>query len=92
MADAPRQGTAHTFVYDASGIKRVNLVVRTANGETALAMQDHGPYPCETGAELTARYYTVDLPVGVGDVRYYVEAEDHAGNVVRGTLERIALL
>ncbi|BBA35775.1 glycosyl hydrolase family 57 [Methylocaldum marinum] len=92
LADAPRQGTAHTFVYDASGIKRVNLVVRTANGETALAMQDHGPYPCETGAELTARYYTVDLPVGVGDVRYYVEAEDHAGNVVRGTLERIALL
>lgn len=92
LADAPRQGTVHTFVYDASGVKRVNLVLRTANGEITLSMQDHGPYPCETGADLTARYYTVDLPVGAGDVRYYVEAEDRAGNVARGTLERIALL
>ncbi|HYE37916.1 glycosyl hydrolase family 57 [Methylocaldum sp.] len=91
LVDAPRQGTAHTFVFDVSGIKRVDLVLRAANGETTLPMRDHGPYPCETGAAVTAGYYTADLPVGAGDVRYYIEAEDCAGNIAQGTLERVGL-
>ena len=54
-------------------------------------MHNHGPYPSETGARVTADYLTVELPVGVGDVRYYIEAEDRRGNVSRGALERVYL-
>ncbi|MGX2038706.1 glycosyl hydrolase family 57 [Methylocaldum sp. MU1018] len=91
LIDAPRQGIAHTFVFDVSGVKRVDLILRTANGETVLPMRDHGPYPCETGAAVTAGYYTAGLPIGAGDIRYYIEAEDRAGNVARSSLERIYL-
>ncbi len=31
------------------------------------------------------------LPVGAGDVRYFIEAEDTRGNVAQGTLERVFL-
>jgi hypothetical protein len=54
-------------------------------------MHDNGPYPCRTGARVTANYYTADLPAGLGDIRYFVEAEDRRGNVTRGALERIFL-
>ena len=91
LLDAPRQGVAHTFVADISGLKRVDLVLRTAAGEQRLTMHNHGPYPCETGATVTADYLTADLPIGAGDVRYYIEAEDGRGNVSRGALERIWL-
>ena len=91
LLDAPREGTLHTFIYDASGLKRVSLILRTAQGETVLSMKDRGPYPTETGAQLTAHYYTADLPVGAGDVRYFIEAEDNAGNVARSGLERVYL-
>jgi hypothetical protein len=40
---------------------------------------------------LTADYLTAELPIGAGDLRYYIEAEDERGNVSRGTLERIFL-
>jgi hypothetical protein len=36
-------------------------------------------------------YCTAELPVGAGDVRYYIEAEDGRGNIARGALERIFL-
>lgn len=91
LLDAPAQGTVHTFVYDISGLKRVDLVLRAGGSETTLAMNDRGPYRCETGATVTATYFTCDLPVGAGDVRYYIEAEDSAGNVSRSALERVFL-
>ena len=92
LLDAPRQGVAHTFVADCSGLRRVELVLRTADGrEERLPMRNHGPYPSQAGARLTADYLTAELPVGAGDLRYYVEAEDRRGNVSRGALERIFL-
>ncbi len=91
LEDAPREGAVHTFVHDISGLKRVSLVLRTAKGEATLKMNDHGPYPTQTGATITANYCTAQLPVGAGDVRYYVEAEDKKGNVARSALERVHL-
>ncbi|WP_295412829.1 glycosyl hydrolase family 57 [uncultured Thiodictyon sp.] len=91
LRDAPRQGVAHAFVADVCGLSRVELVLRTATGEQRLTMHNHGPYPCETGAAVTADYFTADLPIGAGDVRYFIEAQDRRGNVSRGALERIFL-
>ncbi len=91
LLDAPREGTVHSFVYDLTGLKRVSLVLRTAQGETRQAMQDRGPYPSQTGAAVTANYFTAALPVGAGDIRYFIEAEDQAGNVARSALERVFL-
>ncbi|MDD5035997.1 MAG: glycosyl hydrolase family 57 [Methylococcaceae bacterium] len=91
LVDAPREGVAHTLVYDVFGLKRVDLVLRSATGESVQPMRNHGPYPSRTKAALTAEYYTADLPIGAGDVRYYVEAEDRCGNVSRSALERIYL-
>jgi hypothetical protein len=54
-------------------------------------MEDHGPYPSQTGATVVAHYFTARLPVGAGDVRYFVEAEDNRGNVSRSALERVYL-
>jgi hypothetical protein len=91
LLDAPREAVAHTFIADCSGLARAELVVRGDAGEQRLAMRNHGPYPSQTGARLSADYLTVDLPVGAGDIRYYIEAEDRAGNVTRGSLERVFL-
>jgi hypothetical protein len=89
LLDAPSQGTVHAFVADCSGVRRVELVLRSGSGEQRLPMHNHGPYPSQTGARLTADYVTAELPVGAGDLRYYLEAEDKRGNVTRGALERI---
>ncbi|TVR59978.1 MAG: glycosyl hydrolase family 57 [Candidatus Competibacteraceae bacterium] len=91
LLDAPREGTVHTFVHDISGLKRVTLVLRAATGESRIPMTDNGPYPSQTGAAITAQYFTAKLPVGAGDVRYYLEAEDGKGNIARGALERVYL-
>ncbi len=91
LVDAPREGTVHTFVFDVSGLKRVDLVLRTDRGESRLGMRNRGTYPSETGAAVTSEYFTAELPVGAGDVRYYIEAEDNRGNVARSALERIYL-
>jgi hypothetical protein len=91
LLDAPRQGVVHAFIADISGLKRAVLVLRTEQGETRLNMRRHGPYPTRTGASVSAEYCTAELPVGAGDARYYIEAEDGAGNVSRGALERIFL-
>jgi hypothetical protein len=91
LLDAPREGTIHTFVSDVSGLKRVEIVIRGGAGESRLPMVDRGDYPTRTGAVRTARYLTAALPAGAGDVRYFIEAEDSAGNVSRGTLERVYL-
>jgi len=91
LEDAPREGVVHSFVFDISGLKRVDLVLRTAAGEQRQAMRDHGPYPSQTGAAIVGNYVTAELPVGAGDVRYYIEAEDGRGNVSRSALERVFL-
>jgi hypothetical protein len=91
LLDAPREGAAHCFVADVSGLKRVELILRSTAGEQRLPMRDHGAYPSQTGARITANYFTAELPVGLGDVRYFIEAEDARGNVARGALERIFL-
>jgi hypothetical protein len=91
LLDAPREGVVHTFVYDISGLKRVTLVLRTGGTETRQAMDDHGAYPSQTGASLTAHYYTARLPVGAGGVRYFIEAEDGRGNLATSALERVYL-
>ncbi len=91
LLDASREAVVHSFVADCSGLKRVELVLRSDNGEQRLPMQDHGPYPSQTGAALIAHDFTAQLPVGAGEIRYYLEAEDQCGNVTRGSLERIYL-
>jgi hypothetical protein len=91
LKDAPREGMVHTFVSDISGLVRIDLIVRTAGGENRLAMNNQGPYPSRTGAAITADYCTAPLPVGAGDIRYFIEAEDTRGNVARSTLERVYL-
>ena len=91
LLDAGREGTVHTFIHDISGLKRVVLILRDAQGEHSLPMTDHGPYPTQTGAAVSAHYCTVQLPVGAGDVRYYIEAEDNQGNISRSALERVYL-
>ena len=72
-------------------MKRATLVLRADGKESRSAMNDLGPYPTQTGAAITANYYTAALPVGAGDVRYFVEAEDGRGAVARSALERVYL-
>lgn len=91
LKDAPREGVVHTFVSDISGLARVTLVVRSGGGESRTAMKNHGPYPSQTGAATTADYCTAPLPVGAGDIRYFIEAEDGRGNLARTALERVYL-
>ena len=91
LLDAPREGTVHTFIHDISGLKKVMLVLRDSKGEMGIPMTDHGPYPSQTGAAIVAHYFTAQLPVGAGDIRYYIQAEDGKGNVSRSALERVYL-
>jgi hypothetical protein len=91
LDDAPREGIVHTFIADVGGLAKATLVLRSGGRESRFAMNDRGPYPSQTGAAITANYYTAALPVGVGDVRYFIEAEDASGNRSRSTLERIFL-
>lgn len=91
LKDAPREGFVHTFVFDIAGLNRVELVIRAGSDEDRVTMDHLGPYPSQTGAAMTAEYYTAALPVGAGDVRYFIEAEDGCGNVARSALERVYL-
>jgi hypothetical protein len=91
LEDAPREGVVHTFVHDIAGLKRVTLTLCADQGEKTMDMKNHGAYPSQTNAKTTADYYTAQLPVGGGDTRYYIEAEDQQGNVSRSALERVYL-
>lgn len=91
LNDAPREATLHTFIHDVSGLKSIALVVRTAMREMRLPMRNHGAYPSQTRAQVSADYCTAALPAGAGDIRYYIEAEDNRGNIARSALERIYL-
>lgn len=91
LEKAPREATLHCFAYDLSGIARLSLHLRGAAGEQRIEMTDQGPYRCETSARVTAHYYTAELPVGAGDLRYFLTAEDRNGNLSRSALERVFL-
>jgi hypothetical protein len=91
LQDAPREGVVHSLIYDVSGLNRVSLVLRTANAEKTVAMTDNGPYPSQTSPDITAQFFTSELPVGAGEVSYYIEAVDGKGNVSRSSLERVYL-
>jgi hypothetical protein len=88
---APETGTVHTFVYDISGIRRVDLKVDHEGKCQTLPMHLMGRYPSTTGAAVTADYYTLELPRKAGMVRFYLEAEDGRGNVSQSSLEQIYL-
>ncbi|GAB6054012.1 hypothetical protein JCM17960_28320 [Magnetospira thiophila] len=89
LRDAASQGTVHSFVHDVSGLARVTLVLRVKNEEQRIEMSTKGPYESQTGARVSAAYYTAPLPPGLGDIRYYIEAEDRRGHLSRSALERI---
>lgn len=89
--DAPRQGILNTFIHDVSGIRSARVILRTGGKETALPLKDCGPYPSRTNPQSTAHLFTCELPVGAGDVRYFIEAVDQRGNISRSSLERIFL-
>ena len=92
LRPAPREATVHSFVYDISGVKSVDLIWCDSSGHShRLAMRHRGAYPCATGARHTADYYTVELPPGLGEIRYFIEAIDTRGNRARGALERLYL-
>ncbi len=91
LVDAAKQGVLHTFVADISGLKTVDLILRIDGHETRVPMTSAGPYPSHNGARSTAGFYRVDLPVGAGHVRYFIEAVDEKNNVSRSSLERVYL-
>ncbi len=91
LNDAPREATVYSFIHDITGLKRVTLTIRTDTGEQAIEMKSAGAYQSKTGARSVADFYSCALPTGLGDVRYFIEAEDNAGNTTRSALERIFL-
>jgi hypothetical protein len=90
LKDAEKEGTVHTFVYDASGLSSVTLVIRSNGKEEKIPMKG-GAYPSRTSPSATGEYYTAKLPVGAGDIRYYIEAVDKKGNLSVSSLERVFL-
>lgn len=91
LVAAADTGTVHTFVYDISGIRRVDLILMGEGQSERLPMHLAGRYPSNTGAAVTADYYTLTLAAGLGTVRYYLEAEDGCGNVSQSSVERVHL-
>lgn len=94
LVDADRAGVAHTFIHDVSGIRSARLFARfdAGNGEKReIPLRNRGPYPSRTGAAVSASLFEAELPVGAGDIRYWIEAEDNRGNTARSALERIFL-
>jgi hypothetical protein len=91
LKPANKQAQLHTFIYDLAGIESANLVIRSGQKEQVLKLNDNGAYPAQTGATRVANLYTADLPMGLGDVRFYIEATDRKGNTSRGSLDRIFL-
>jgi hypothetical protein len=91
LKKASRTATIHTFVYDISGVRNVDLVLRSNGQETRFPMKSHGNYPSQTNPIKTAQYFTKELPEGIGDVRYYIDSTDNQGNRSISSLERIFL-
>ena len=94
LTDAAPVGIVHTFIYDVSGVQSARLFLRPDGGrgeEREVPLVACGTYPSRTGARSVATLYEAELPRGLGDVRYWIEARDSKGNVSRSALERIFL-
>lgn len=94
LADAGRTGIVHTFIHDVSGLRSARLFIRTDAGkgpEREIPFVDKGRYPTRTGAVSSATLFEAELPEGIGDIRYWIEAADHNGNISRSALERVFL-
>jgi len=91
LKDAGKTGTVRTFIYDVSGLSKVELVLRTSGKKETRITMTGGTYPSRTSPSVTGEYYTVEMPAGIGDVRYYIEAVDKKGNISVSSLERIFL-
>jgi hypothetical protein len=91
LVDAPRQATLHTLIDDVSGIRSAVVVIRSEKGERRLPLVDLGLYPCRTGASRSAHHFSVELPIDLGPVRYFVEAVDGRGNLSRGSVDHVYL-
>ncbi|PID57441.1 glycosyl hydrolase family 57 [candidate division KSB3 bacterium] len=91
LRDAPPEATVTTFIYDVSGVKKARLCCYDADGSNKRwrTLTDKGPYPSRTSPSLIANCYQTILPSGSGDIRYYVEAEDHRGNLSCSPVGRI---
>lgn len=84
-------GTVHTFIYDLSGLSKVELILRSSQGEKRFPMLSHGTYPSRTNPFVTAEYFTLELPPSIGEIKYYIEAMDKEGNLSYSSLERLFL-
>jgi len=91
LVDASRNGVIHSFVYDVSGLTSVNLIIRREGIESAIPMNDRGPYPSATSPRVTANLFTAELPPGIGHITYFIEATDGRGNATRSSLEKLYL-
>jgi hypothetical protein len=91
LTDAAPEATFRTFVYDISGLQRVNLHYETLeNGKKyTVDMKGSGAYPSMTSPAATSTHYTAILPRGAGSIRYYVEAVDQRGNTAFSPVGRI---
>jgi len=91
LVNAPKQANLHCFIDDICGVASAEVVLRGAAGERRLALTDLGPYPTATGAQRSAHHFTLQMPTGLGQVRYFVEAIDRRGNLSRGAVEQVYL-
>ncbi len=91
LVEAPRQATLHCFIDDICGVASAEVVLRSEAGERRVKLTDLGPYPCRTGAMRIAHRFSVLLPVGLGQARYFIEAVDGRGNRSRGSVEHVYL-
>ena len=91
LAPAAPSGILFALVADISQVMSVDVVLRHGSGETRLALENCGHYPSRTNASRTAQLFRVELPRGLGNVRYYLKAVDGHGNSSVSALERIHL-
>lgn len=91
LVKAAPDATFRTFVSDISGVKQVRLYYWPTDRKRKrkIVMTDNGPYPSQTNPTAIANWYQAVLPAGTGNIRYYVEAEDQAGNVAYSPVGRI---
>jgi hypothetical protein len=91
LIDAPRQATLYTFIDDVCGIESAEVVISSGSEQRRLKLKHLGSYPTRTGARRTAGYYSLELPTGLGDIRYFIQAMDGRGNCARSSVEQVFL-
>lgn len=91
LVDAPRQATLFTLIDDVCGVKSAEVVLISESGRQCLPLRNRGAYPTRTGALRSASFFSLEMPVGLGFVRYFIEAIDGRGNRSRSSVERVFL-